>query len=207
MDIHIGARMIVEFSNKERMNCRFIGLDKDEFLVLKVPMVPGIRERMGEGAFHQFRYLKDGKIIGFSAEVLRYQASPASLAFISYPTEFTEYNLRHQGRVECRFPTELAVNETMCSGFIVDISSGGCKFLFEGNVGLKIEDKSSVAGTFVTMEGDKKYSFSGTVTALQSVGDERGLGIKFESDVDLPEGVQDRLKQIEDMRELEKPTS
>jgi len=207
MDIEIGARVIVEFSNKERLTCYFVGLSKDEFVLLKVPMTAGIRDRLNEGAFLQFRYLKDGKIISFGADILRFQATPVSLAFVSYPTEFNEYNLRNEGRVECHLPTEVAVDGTSYPGHIVDISPGGCKFAFSGGIAPKVEDESSVAGTFSTMEASKKYAFKGVVTVTEKNGTGSSLGIKFEGDIDLPEGIKDRLKQIEDMKEVEKATS
>lgn len=203
MDIDVGSRMIVEFSTKERMTCHYIGQDADEFLLLKVPMTPGIRERLAEGQLLQFRFLKHGKIISFGAEILKYQASPASLAFISFPKEFSEYNLRHEGRVECLLPTTLAVAETACVGNIVDINSNGCRFVFNG-CGVSVEEGAEVAGSFTTMEGDKKYEFKGTVVARQLNGDDKGLGIKFDGAVQLPEVIQASLQKMEDMREIER---
>lgn len=206
MDIGIGARVIAEFSNKERLTCSFVGMSKDEFVLLKVPMTAGIRDRLSEGAFLQFRFLKDGKIVSFGADILQFQAAPVSLAFTSYPTEFSEYNLRNEGRVECRLPTEIALDGTTYPGYIVDISPGGCKFVFGGGVTLKVEDQSSVAGSFSTMEGSKQYPFKGVVTVTETNGTGSALGVKFEGDIELPEGIKARLKQLDDMKELEKAT-
>lgn len=203
MELAVGSRMIAEFSTKERMNCQFVGASPNEFVVLKVPMVPGIRERFAEGVFIQFRYLNDGKIIGFGADILKYQASPASLVFLSYPTEFSEYNLRNEGRVECLFPTTIAVSGTTCQGNIVDINTNGCRFVFQGGVAPKMEENASVSGSFATMEGDKKYEFKGVVAASKLKGDDKWLGIKFEGEVQLPEGVQAYLKKFEEMRDIE----
>jgi len=200
MDIEVGSRIIVEFPNKARMNCQFVGLSKDEFVLLKVPMTAGIRERLGDGILLQFRYLAEGKIIGFEAEVLKYQAAPVSLVFISYPAEFSEYNLRNQGRLECRFPTDLAIDGDACSGYIVDINTNGCQFVFSECVAFEVDTKAAVVGSYTTMEGERKYEFKGIVMALQQNGEEMGLGIKFEGDVEFPEGVLTSLKKIEEMR-------
>lgn len=200
MDIEIGSRVIVEFTGKERMTCHFLGLERDEFIILKVPMVPGIRERMGEGAFLQFRYLRKGQIVSFGGEILRYQATPASIVFVRYPTDFSVYNLRSQGRIECRFPTELALAGTSYPGFIVDINRQGCKFMFSGGQATKPEDGASVSGFFKTMEGDRKYEFSGTVASVQTVDDARALGITFEGDVELPKGASELLANLDEMQ-------
>lgn len=202
MQIDIGSRVIVEFSRQERLTSQFVGASRDEFVLLKVPMTAGIRDRLAEGAYLQFRYLQGGKIIGFGAEVLRYQAAPVSLAFLSYPTEFSEYNLRREGRVECLFPTEIAVAGTTCDGRIVDISASGCQFIFDDGAVPNIEDKDSIAGSFTTMEGSRKYAFKGVVMARQVRGTMNSLGIKFDEEIEVPEIVQERLRQIESVKDL-----
>ena len=188
MDIDSGSRMIVEFSNKERFNCLYVGQVEDEFVLLKTPMTPGIRNRLIEGAFLQFRYLREGRIIGFGAEVLRFQAAPASLVFISYPREFSEYNLRNEGRLECRFPGGVVVKGSCHSGHVVDISPNGCRFTFDHGMpdtrGLK-----EIGGWFATMEGGKKYDFQGDIVARRVSGNQKRLGIRFTGDIVLPDGV------------------
>jgi len=195
MDIEIGSRVIIEFAGKERMNCQFIGLDEDQFVVLKVPMTPGIRERMAAGQVFQFRYLEDGKIIGFVAETLRYQASPASLLFISYPTTFSAYNLRSEGRVECHFPTQLTIGKDIFPGNIVDMNSHGCRFVFEKGLEPTVAKEAPVSGTYTTMESGKEYSFKGMVTVQQSLVGEKSLGIRFEGEAELPGGIRASLSQ------------
>ncbi|BCS87715.1 flagellar brake protein [Pseudodesulfovibrio sediminis] len=189
MNIKPGTPMIMEFSNRERMNCRYVGMSRDEFILLKVPMVPGIRNRLAEGLFHQFRFLNDGTIYGFGADVLQYQASPVSLVFLSYPHEFSEYNLRNEGRVECRFPASLMVGDDTIQGFIVDMSTRGCRFVFEATTSPKIEDDAPVMGFFSTMEGTRQYEFKGTVKTRQIQDQEKELGILFSGEIRLPEGM------------------
>lgn len=202
MDIDLGSRIIVEFSNKERMTCQFVGLSKDEFVLIKVPMTAGIRDRLPEGAYLQFRYLRGGKIIGFGAEILRFQAAPVSLAFLSYPKDFSEYNLRHEDRIQCHFPSEIIVGESVLSGHIVDISPGGCKFVPDECSLPKVRDKVPVSGSFTTMEGSRNYSFRGAVSVVQVKADCKSLGIRFEGETDLPKGVTERLLQMRDMQEM-----
>lgn len=206
MDIDIGARVIIEFSNKQRLTAHFAGLSRDEFVLLRVPMTAGIREQLDEGVYLQFRYLKDGKIISFGAEILRFQASPSSVVFISYPIEFSEYNLRREGRVECRFPAVIAVSKTSYTGHFVDISAKGGKFIFEGEGAPEVKEKTSVSGTFTTMEVNREYTFTGVIMEREPEGTERVVGIKFEEEIELPEGVRERLKQIEDVAQAMEAT-
>ncbi len=193
MDIDLGCRMIVEFADKERMNCQFVGMAVDEFLLLRVPLSPGIRDRMGEGVGLHCRYLKKGKIISFRAEVLRHQAFPVSLAFIGYPTSISEYNLRKVGRIACNFPARLASGEKVSTGHIVDISPSGCRFVSDEGSEFSPRIGATVAGTFVTMEGGKDYEFKGEVKALQKKNSKSALGIHFDGKVLLPEKLQELL--------------
>ena len=179
MDIETGARMIVEFSGKKRMNCSYVGQVQDEFVLLQVPMSPGIRNRLRPGTYLQFRFLRNGRIIGFGAEILSYQASPASLVFISYPSEFSQYNLRQEDRVQCRFPATLSVMGHPHSGSIVDISPNGCRFVFDGIPTPATEEKMPVSGYFSTMEGRKTYDFKGTVMLRRTRGGEQGAWHSF----------------------------
>lgn len=191
MDIDLGSRMIIEFANKDRMNCQFIGLLKDEFLLIKVPLTPGIKDRMAEGVSLYCRYLKAGKIISFRADVLRHQVAPVSLAFLSYPSVMQEHNLRKEGRVECNLPTKLAVGGRASTGRIVDINTGGCRFVFDEGSEIATKEGISANGSFVTLEGSKDYEFKGTVAAIQNGGS--SLGIRFEGEVALPEKLQELL--------------
>jgi len=200
MKIEHGSRMIVEFSNKERMNCRYVGQSEDEFVLLKVPMVPGIRERMAQGTFLQFRYLHDGKLIGFGADVLRFQASPTPLVFLSYPKEFSEHNLRQEGRVECRFPTTVAAGGETYTGYIVDISPSGCRFKFNADTNVTLNEDAVVSGSYTTMEGKTTYKFKGEVKASDIKSPSKWLGIMFEKGVALPEGVQAYFDKMADVK-------
>lgn len=192
LDIDIGCRMIIEFPNKERMNCQFVGLLLDEFVLLKVPLTPGIRDRLAEGVSIYCRYLKSGKIISFRSEVLRHQPYPVSLAFISYPFASQAHNLRKECRLDCNLPAEMAVGGRQTKGVIVDISPGGCKFVFSPENMLATKEGVSAVGTFRTLEGDTNYDFKGEVVALQNNG--TSLGIRFNGDVELPEGLQQLLE-------------
>lgn len=187
MDIRLGCRMIIEFSRQERMNCRFVGMSHNEFLLLRVPLNPGIRERIAEGMVLQFRYLNGGRIMSFQADVLRYQASPSSVVFISYPQTVHEHNLRKEKRFECDMPTELKAGSKTVSGHIKDINHSGCKFVSKKGEELSVELETSVSGSYETLEGAKCYNFSGVVKLVERENGHQMLGIKFDSDVVFPD--------------------
>ena len=199
MDIETGARMIVEFSGKKRMNCNYVGQVQDEFVLLQVPMSPGIRDRFCVGTYLQFRFLRNGMIVSFGAQILSYQASPASLVFISYPRDFSEYNLRRESRVRCHFPATLSIMGSPYSGNIVDISPKGCRFVFDVSPMPGIEEKKPVSGYYSTMEGLKNYDFKGEIMMRRVRGVNKGLGIRFTGKVALPVGLKDYFQDMADI--------
>jgi len=140
-----------------------------------------------------------GKIIGFSVKVLHYQATPVSLVFLSYPIELIEHNLRKEGRLDCRLPATISIDEEVYGGYISDISPGGCCFVLDDVSILDMKDKSIVTGTFKTMEGQKSYTFTGEFVTRCVSGSNQGLGIRFKGDVALPDGVLDFFSEMADV--------
>ncbi|BDQ36726.1 hypothetical protein SYK_10860 [Pseudodesulfovibrio nedwellii] len=207
MHIESGSRIIVEYADKERMNCRYVGQSKGEFILLKVPMMPGIRERLAKGTHLQVRYLGAGRIVGFSVDVIFYQAAPVSLVFLSYPTEFVEHNLRQEDRMTCHFPATVSIDEDVYGGHISDISPGGCCIVLADASILELNDKAPVAGTFQTMDGQKPYSFTGEFMTRCEAGPLQGLGVRFQGDVTLPAGVLAFFSEMADAEEKTEKSS
>lgn len=198
MHIESGSRIIVEYADKERMNCRYVGQSKGEFILLKVPMMPGIRERLVKGTPLQVRYLGAGKIVGFSVDVILYQAAPVSLVFLSYPIDFIEHDLRKEDRMACHFPATVSIDEEVYGGHISDISPGGCCFVLADVSILNLKERMPVAGSFQTMEAQRPYSFTGEFVTLCSAGHHQGLGIRFKGEVKLPDGVSTFFSEMAD---------
>jgi c-di-GMP-binding flagellar brake protein YcgR len=207
MDIAIGTTVLLEFfATRERVKCQFVGLSGTDFLVLRVPLTTGSRERFREGNTLTFRYLNQGSLVGFRSEVLHYMASPFSLLFVSYPMEIETRQLRDSRRVPCNFPAVLDAGSRTIKGVISDISDGGCLFVHDpaGDEEFELRPGEQVAGSFHVLEKTKKYPFKARVTSMQACGDKRLAGLSFDpAQTRLPDSVRDYIEEIAEFLEGE----
>jgi len=198
--IDLYAKMILEFpADKERMNCRFIGLMPGEYLVIRVPLLPGIKQRLVQGNSVELRFLHQGRLVGFKTEVLVYQPTPFSLMFVRYPHDLEQHDLRRERRMECRLATSITKDEVCWQGVTVDISKGGCNFMFDaavsGNPALNKGD--SVSGAFQIMGAEEEHSFHAVVASLGNKKGRWTMGLTFSGEESAPsEKVYQYLKAI-----------
>jgi len=126
----IGERVIITRSGlaAKRIACEFAGASENEFLIIKAPMVPGIKDMLREGDALTLRYLHKGALYGFRAHVLSTVFKPAPLIVIEYPYSVEKIELRDSKRVDCMLPCRLRMQpgETL-SAMMVDVSLSGCR--------------------------------------------------------------------------------
>jgi c-di-GMP-binding flagellar brake protein YcgR len=160
--------MILEFPmDGERMNCRFIGLMPDEYVVVRVPLMPGIRSRLEKDSPVELRFLEQGSLVGFKTEVILYQPTPFSLIFVRYPQLLERHELRSEKRMECRLATVLSKGESSWDGVTVDISKGGCNFIFDAALSEKpdLGRGDHVKGVFRFI-GEAEQPFRAVIASL-----------------------------------------
>ncbi|WP_147821075.1 flagellar brake protein [Salidesulfovibrio onnuriiensis] len=196
------SKMILEFPPvRERMSCRFIGVMPDEFVAVRVPLVPGIKERLQEGAIVDFRYLHEGNLMGFRTEVLYYQATPYSIVFVRYPDAIEKHELRKEKRVRCRLRTTVTKKELSWKGVTVDISGSGCHFLVDASAqeapAVRVGDfVSGIFHTICAME----LSFKAKVVSAGQEDSRFSLGLVFEGNEEFPPGeFFDSLKETAEL--------
>lgn len=208
MDIEIGASVLMEFFGiKERMKCQFVGLSGTDFLVLRVPLTPGVRDRLREGNMLTFRYLHQGALVGFRSEIIHYMAAPFSLLFVSYPMEIQTQHLRGSQRVVCNFPAVVESGKRQIKGVISDISAGGCRFIYEPPTGVEfnIRPGESLSGRFHLLEKTQDYPFRARVVSVGLSGGKRFAGLRFDlAQTRLPDSLRDYIDEIAQLLEGEK---
>lgn len=205
MKIEIASEMLLEFSGDLRYKCRFVGLIRDECVIVRIPVVPGIRDRVEPGRVLTFRYLHQGNIVSFSAVSRLYKATPYSLLFVAYPDDIEKYNLRHDRRIECRMQAKVTKSETTFRGLVVDMSESGCGFLMDANedAGGFINVDDFVSGEFTTIDGKTPYSFKAKVARKSTKGRELHLGLVFNGDGNgLSSDIVRYLQEVRDFQSL-----
>lgn len=188
IQVELYSKMILEFPPvRERMNCRFIGLMPGEFVAVRVPLVPGIKERLQEGAIVDFRYLYEGNLMGFRTEVIYYQATPYSIVFVRYPDAIEKHELRKEKRIRCRLRTTITKNEQSWQGVTVDISDSGCHFLLDASAQEppSVKEGDFVSGDFHTICA-MELSFKAKVVSTGQEDGRYSLGMVFEGPKEFP---------------------
>lgn len=184
MDLEIGGPVLMEtIGTKDRSKCTFIGFSKHEYVVLRIPLSPGIRSRVAEGSVLVFRYLHQGRLIGFRAQVLHYLATPFSLLFVSYPSKTESHELRRDQRMSCQLLSEVQVGVTNYPGLVLDLSPGGCRFLFDHrskHAPTKLGTGEIVSGKMMLPVSPQSIAFAASVVAVSREGGWTTLGLRFD---------------------------
>lgn len=203
MNAQIGATALLEtYGVKERVKCKLAGWGKDEFVMLKAPLSPGIRSRVTEGSQLAIRYLHQGELVGFRAEYIAFLVRPFPLLFVSYPYSFETHTLRGNHRLNCNLLATLAVAGTSFRGVILDISPGGCRFFFDPDDGPlpRLSLETTVTGYFSMLGSSQTHPFKAKVASLDRYKDRGEVGLRFDSaETTLPVGLDDYLAEVADI--------
>lgn len=178
-----GTRMLATFNGmSDNHACDLIGYQACDYLVVRMPLVPGIRSYLTPGQGIKVRYLQGGTIFGFSAQVLSHVPRPAFLAFISYPDEIEVVELRQHRRVSCLLPASLHGAQGIYKAIMLDLSAGGCKVSVEAERNhplrsLKPHDMCVLHTTLA--EGGGAIVLSCLIKGIAIEGDRVQLGLQF----------------------------
>ncbi len=150
LSLEIGTRMAVSIDGPNqgqagRIAADLVGMVHFEYLILRLPWVPGLRTRLVGGASVTVRFVSNGELCGFQAPVLTHIAKPSLLLFLVYPDVVEKLALRQHKRVQCALPVQIHSRRGDAHGAIADLSQGGCRMAVDvrGQQGLRqtvIED-------------------------------------------------------------------
>jgi c-di-GMP-binding flagellar brake protein YcgR len=155
-----------------------VGMVPGEYLIIRVPAIPGILDRLDEGNTIVVRYVYAGNIYGFTSTVLTCIQKPALIVFLTYPFSVETMNLRKGQRTECRFPASVKTDSGDYKAVIVDISLGGCRicldhealesssFDIEQTIGISfhltgIAEEQVIDGKIKNLKKDRQFSEMG----------------------------------------------
>lgn len=114
-------------SQSQPMQGEFIGLVHYEYLILRVPSVPGLLNKLIPHTMMEIRFLLDGAVNSFATELLSYAVKPTLMLFAAYPDRMTIQETRRHQRITCALPATLNTIYGDARGIISDLSMGGCK--------------------------------------------------------------------------------
>ena len=133
LQIDWGEKVLMQFAGvQKKVASEVIGFDKDKFILLRLPVIPGLNNYITPGSVVSIRYMHSSRIFyGFSASIAGAIASPFPLLFINYPSTVEMLPLRKHERMDCLIKATLYHNAESYLAVILNLSEGGCRLMLE----------------------------------------------------------------------------
>ena len=197
LNIGIGTRMQFQLGEKgqEFKAAGFLaGMISDEYLMIRVPAIPGILSRLNEGDPIVVRYVYAGNVYGFNSTILNYVQKPALIVFLAYPAAVETVNLRKAQRVECLFPATVNTDRGDYKAVIVDISEGGCRVCLDhgASESSSFDIDQTIGLSFHLAGVVEEQVINGKIRVLKKDAQLSEMGIQFDQE---NEAVLNNVKQ------------
>lgn len=183
MELPIGHEMLVQFEGeKARFKSTYYGQKPEEFLIIQMPGIPGIREKLLNGGRLVIRYLVGGRVYGFKAHSQGHVVRPCPLIFLSYPQSVESLNLRKSERVNTFLDAKGSIDGVIMDGVILDLSAGGCMLLVHRTTGIawpSLDPGQIVHLEFSLGKDQEPTTILSQVISMRKDPERIRLGIKF----------------------------
>lgn len=205
LNIGIGTRMQFQLGEKgqEFKAAGFLaGMISDEYLMIRVPAIPGILSRLNEGDPIVVRYVYAGNVYGFNSTILNYVQKPALIVFLAYPAAVETVNLRKAQRVECLFPATVNTDRGDHKAIIVDISEGGCRICLDhgASESSSFDIDQTIGLSFHLAGVVEEQVINGKIRVLKKDAQLSEMGIQFDQE---NEAVLNNVKQYMETASLQ----
>ena len=190
--LEIGTRMAVNLGMQKgddgRIAADLVGMVHFEYIILRLPWVPGLRTRLVPGAGVTVRFVNNGELCGFQSQILVHIPKPSLLLFLTYPEVIEKLALRQHKRLQCALPVQMHSRRGDAQGVVADLSQGGCRVAFDvrGQQGLRqtVADDVIVLRVPLNSEG-VPVAVTCTVRSVEQDVSRMQLGLSFtEADKD-----------------------
>lgn len=193
LSLEVGTRMAVTLGALDkgddgRIAADLVGMVHFEYLILRLPWVPGLRSRLVGGVGATVRFVSEGELCGFQSPILTHVPKPSLLLFLEYPEVIEKLALRQHKRVQCALPVQVHSRRGDAQGVIADLSQGGCRMAIDvrGQQGLRqtVADDVLVLRVPLNSEGIP-LTVTCTVRSVEADAARMQLGLSFsEADKD-----------------------
>ena len=143
--IQLGVQLLMQLRQLSvRVPSKLVGLEHGKYLIVSIPSlsVTDIKAYFTHGKIVVARYIHEGSALGFESVVMGMIIQPVRLVFLNYPKSIQDMNLRKHRRSDCYLPAEIVTDEDSNSGFILDISRGGCSFNCKSKTNIDVDTLS-----------------------------------------------------------------
>ncbi|WP_243361944.1 flagellar brake protein [Fundidesulfovibrio terrae] len=206
LDVSLGQPCVLSFeSDKERFRSSVIGLEPYQFLIIRLPGVPGIQQKLALGPGITLRLECEGTLWGFKSRVLKTVLSPAPMLVVAYPYSAERLQLRRHRRATCFLPARITNDFLDVDGLVTDISLGGCHIVLDGAVSEKVLNIMTGDPVVLTLntEGDAPLRVDASVHRRKGGKVRQSLGLEFSSPApDARERIARFVSRMEDAQNV-----
>jgi len=206
LNLKIGLPLTLRLPvTEQRYECKVIGLEPFEYIVVQARLPHDVLARLGNGAVVVAQLHAGGTLFGFRSEVLNRVTSPAPLLFLAYPATVERLVLRRDERIKVAVPGNVHGAFGDHDVVVLDLAPAGCCFAARSS--LKSPLRAAQPGERVLLRCDLALSGCGQMlmapVVLRRIDEEHGritMGGQF---VDLPEEggklLSEYVKHIQDV--------
>jgi len=188
LGLELNSRVLVNLNpmgseKPARLQSEFLGASHYEFLILRLPSIPGLINKLIPRMRVEISFQAKGAVNRFFAEIISYTAKPGLMIFTTYPDRMSVMEVRKHQRVTCALPAILATAYGDGTAVIGDLSKGGCRLSMEltGQSHMRQlteGDRVDLQGCFST-EGSLVRGVS-IVRAVEISGSRMSAGLAFD---------------------------
>nr|WP_280712743.1 flagellar brake protein [Desulfobaculum xiamenense] len=171
----------------DRFKTDFVGMVRGQYLIVRVPRIPGLNDYLYVEKVVTVRYLHEGQVFGFGSEVLWNLTAPFRLLFLRYPKTIETLNLRKAQRVDCFLPVQVGSGEgegqyVQSGGMMLNLSAGGCQLVLDSAEDAEMPSfavDSRLDVSFTMVGSDRSIKLTGKVKNVSLHRSRMYLGVMF----------------------------
>jgi hypothetical protein len=186
--IELNSRVLVNLNpmssdKSARLQGEFLGASHYEFLILQLPSIPGLVNKLLPHTRMEVSFQAKGAINKFFAEIISYVVKPSLAVFTTYPDRMAVMEVRKDQRVTCALPISLSAAHGDGIAVISDLSKGGCRLVLELTGQSKLRqltegDRVVLRGCLAAEGGSVRGI--GIVRAVEISGSHMTVGLAFD---------------------------
>lgn len=162
---------------------QILGLDGRTSVIAEMPVSSGLKNCPKPGMGLRARFETGGSYFGFVTSVTKFVTKPRPLVFFHYPKKIEVLMRRKHPRIACLLAARLANDHFESSGYVTDISLGGCRVLTrlngEGIVNVMTGDRMDLS---LHLDGLRMERVRAQVKSCSFERDSVAMGLIFALD-------------------------
>ncbi|MCG8567819.1 MAG: flagellar brake protein [Desulfobacterales bacterium] len=178
--IELGTALLLEpLHIDSSISCELTGMQVGKYLIAKLNSPPEEKASLAPGGELNVKYILANDVFGFKTRIIQILEEPDYLAFMEYPDQVKNMNIRADKRMECFLPIRLEIQDRMFKGNVVNLNKSGCLCRMDN-----CDFDKGLRGCHLILHlayGQfESLAVHGEIRSHRQVGDQTSLGILFD---------------------------